>query len=138
MKHHIILDTGPLAAFLNRNDSYHVWSLSQWAEIEAPFFTCEPVISEACFLLRTYKEGSQGILKMMERGIIEIPFRLYHQVQPISKLMEKYSNVPMSLADACLVRLSEIIPSSTILTIDKDFQVYRKNGKEKIPLIIPY
>jgi len=137
MRRHIILDTGPLVAFLNRNDSYHLWSSSQWREIEAPFFTCESVISEACFLLRLFREGSRSILKMMERGVIEVPFRLDHQVLPISKLMGKYSDVPMSLADACLVRLSEIIPDSTILTIDTDFRVYRKNGKEKIPLILP-
>jgi hypothetical protein len=74
---------------------------------------------------------------MMERGVIEIPFRLDYQFKPISKLMSKYSNVPMSLADACIVRLAEIIPSSTILTIDRDFQIYRKNGKEIISLIIP-
>ncbi|MBN1901739.1 hypothetical protein JW926_10490 [Candidatus Sumerlaeota bacterium] len=64
--------------------------------IEAPFFTCEVVISEACFLLRTSKEGTQVIFKMMERGVIEIPFRLDYQVHPISKLMGKYCDVSMS------------------------------------------
>jgi predicted nucleic acid-binding protein len=133
----IILDTGPLVAFLNKSDSFHEWAVMQFAQLTPPFFTNESVISEACFLLRNTENGSENIFKLLERDLIQIPFRLESEISSILNLLSKYKNVPMSLADACLVRMSEQISDSSICTLDGDFKIYRKEKRKVIPIIIP-
>ena len=133
----IIVDTGPLVAFLNRSDKYHDWSKTQFAELKPPFFSCESVISEACFLLRHSEIGIKNIFQLLERELIKISFQLESEIGVVKNLMSKYKDIPMSLADACLVRMSEQISDSTICTLDKDFRIYRKDKRKFIPLIIP-
>ena len=100
MRRGILLDTGPLVAVLNRRDQYHEWTLAQWDQISPPMCTCEAVLSEACFLLRGTGAGSESVLQMVQRGAIALPFRLDDQIQAVGRLLRKYSQVPMSLADA--------------------------------------
>ena len=133
----VIIDTGPLVAFLNKSDYYYGWTLTQFSQLNPPFFTCEAVISEACFLLRNTGNGMQNVLKLLDRELIQIPFKLDLEISTIQSLMKKYSNLPMSLADACLVRMSEQISQSIICTLDSDFRIYRKEKRKVIPLIIP-
>jgi predicted nucleic acid-binding protein len=133
----VILDTGPLVALLDRRDSYHPWAIAQWADIEPPLLTCESVVSEACFLLDQTSSGSAGVFQMLLRKAIALSFRLDDHVKEIQKLREKYSDVPMSVADASLVRMAEHFSSSAVLTLDGDFKVYRKNSRQTIPLILP-
>ena len=133
----VIVDTGPLVAFLNKNDSYHEWAKTQFSIITPPFISCESVISEACFLLRHFSNGARNILELIERELIVLPINLQTESKSIKRLLEKYNNVPMSLADACLVRLSEQISESVICTIDSDFKIYRKNKRDIIPVIMP-
>ncbi len=136
MKQKVIVDTGVLVAILNKNDSYHGWAIQQFANIQPPLLTCEAIISEACFLLRRYQQ-SNLLLQWLEKGVLSLPFSLQNEIQPLNILLKKYSDVPMSLADGCLVRLAEIYPQSQILTLDSDFTVYRKNGNQLISLIFP-
>ena len=133
----VIIDTGPLVAFLNGSDKYHDWAVTQFSQLNPPFFTCESVISEVCFLLKNTEYGPQNTLKLLERGLIQIPFKLEAEISIIIKLMNKYKNIPMSLADACLVRMCEQIADSTICTLDSDFKIYRKEKRKVIPLIMP-
>ncbi len=133
----IIIDTGPLAAFLNKSDNYHAWALTQFSDLNPPFLTCEAVISEVCFLLRNTGNGVQNVFKLLERELIQIPFKLESESSAIINLMNKYSNIPMSLADACLVRMSEQISDSAVCTLDSDFRIYRKEKRKVIPVIIP-
>lgn len=133
----IILDTGPLVAFLTKSDFFHEWAVMQFAQLTPPFFTNESVISEACFLLRNTENGAQKIFKLLERDLIQIPFRLEPEIITVLKLLTKYKNIPMSLADACLVRMSEQISGSVICTLDGDFNIYRKDKRKIIPIIIP-
>ncbi len=133
----IIADTGVIAAFLNPKDQWREWTVEQWRELPAPFLTCEAVITEACFLLHHTKDGEQDVLSLVEAGILQIDFRLSDKAKSVKSLMKKYENVPMSLADACLVRMSERIENAVVFTTDSDFHIYRKNGKRKIDLIIP-
>jgi predicted nucleic acid-binding protein len=133
----IIADTGVIAAFLNPKDQWREWTVEKWRELPAPFLICESVITEACFLLNHTKDGEQDILSLVEAGILQIEFRLSDEATNIKSLMKKYKNVPMSLADACLVRMSELIDDSVVFTLDGDFHIYRKNGRRKIDLIIP-
>ena len=137
MKRGILLDTGPLVAFLNQQDSYHTWASAQWNQIAPPMFTCEAVLSEACFLLAQTNAGSEPVVQMLQRGILAIPFCLKDHARTIAQLIEKYRSVPMSLADACLVRMSELYSHSQILTLDSDFALYRRNGRQVIPTLMP-
>ena len=125
MKQGVILDTGPLVAFLNRRDKFHQWALDQWGQIAPPMLTCEAVVFEACFLLASTMTGTHSVMQMIERNVIAISFRLDDNLLPVKKLLAKYRSVPMSLADACLVCMSELNPNSPVLTLDSDFNMYR-------------
>ena len=137
MKRLVILDTGPLVALVNGRDKDHQWAVAQWSQIEAPLLTCESVISEACFLLGQTPTGGTPVLEMLARGVLSTPFRLDEHSRSVGALMRKYADVPMSVADACLVRMAELSAQSTVLTLDRDFRVYRKNGRQVIPILIP-
>ena len=137
MKENVLLDTGPLVAFLNRRDRYHNWALEHWDQIQPSMLTCEAVISEACFLLAGTGTGIDSIMRMIRRKIIAISFHLDEHVQPVKSLLLKYRSVPMSLADACLIRMSELHSESRIFTLDSDFNLYRKNRRRIIPTIMP-
>ena len=130
----VLIDTGPLVAAINARERNHLWVGEQLRQIRLPMLTCEAVITEACFLLGE----RQGLLfNLMEAGVLEIGFSLKHDAKSIRKLMDKYADVPMSLADACLVRMSEIHDGSRVFTLDADFRIYRRNGRQTIPLIFP-
>ncbi len=137
MKRKAILDAGVLAAILRRRDQYHSWANAQVDEIVVPMLTCEAVLSEAHFLLRDLPLARRAISGMSEDGIFLIAFNYEEQKAFVSKLLEKYADVPMSFADACLVRMSELYPDSAVFTIDGDFKIYRRNGRQQIPLIFP-
>ncbi len=137
MKRRFVVDTGPLVAFLNRRDRHHSWAISQLAQIEPPLATCEAVVTEACHLLRSAPGGAGAVLELVHRGLLSLPFQLAAETDPVSRLMARYSNVPMSLADGCLVRLMELKAESTLLTLDSDFTVYRMHGRRVIPVLMP-
>jgi len=132
-----LLDTGPLVAFLDRRDRYHGWATTHLGELIAPLFTCEPVLSEACFLLRQVHGGGAAVLELVRRGLLQIDFRLEENAGPVAKLLVRYADVPMSLADACLVRMAELQPASGLLTLDRDFRVYRRHGRQVIATTMP-
>jgi predicted nucleic acid-binding protein len=137
VKENVILDTGPLVAFLNRRDRFHQWALENWSQIQPSMLTCEAVISEACFLLGVTGSGIDSVMQLIQRKIIAISFHLDEHIQPVKSLLLKYRSVPMSLADACLIKMSELHPQSRIFTLDRDFNVYRKNRRRIIPTIMP-
>jgi predicted nucleic acid-binding protein len=137
VKRTVLLDTGPLVAFLNRRDRYHSWAVERLSEIEPPLYTCESVISEACFLLQLQKGGREAVLELVQRGLLVVSFDLQSEAASVKKLVARYANVPMELADACLVRMSELHPDSILLTIDSDFGIYRKNGRSVISTSMP-
>jgi len=133
----VLVDTGPLVALVDRRDQYHDWAVLQWSALTPPLFTCEAVLAEACHLLRKFPPGPRAVLEHVARGVLVVSFVLSDEVRPITRLMSRYANVPMSLADACLVRMTEIQSGSHVLTLDGDFRVYRKNGRQVIPTILP-
>ncbi len=137
MKQNTIIDAGALVALINIKDHYHQWAKIQADKLFAPFFTCEAVITEACFLLQSFYGGEDAVMGLVESEKIVIPFQFNQEVKTIRKLMQRYQSVPMSFADACLVRMSELITSNQIFTVDSDFFIYRKNRQENIDLIIP-
>jgi uncharacterized protein len=137
MRRRVLLDTGALVAFLQPQDRFHNWVVKELETILRPLLTCEAVLSEACFLLRNIHNGQDIVMALIERGHIEVPFRIQEEFEAIRLLMNLYQSVPMSFADACLVRMSEKYSESIILTSDSDFYIYRKNRNEIIPVIIP-
>lgn len=133
----IIIDTGPLIAFLNANDKHHLWAKENFNALKPPFFCCEAVLAETCFLLNKIKAGSLSIFEMLQRNLIISSFVLKDEITVIKKLMIRYKDVPISLADACLVRMSEQHADSTIFTLDQDFLIYRRHGREVISTLMP-
>lgn len=131
------VDTGPLVALLNANDLHHAWATATFETMEPPLHTCEAVVSEACFLLRTSKGGPDAMLALLAKGVVVADFRLCAELAALRKLMTKYASVPMSVADACLVRMSELDSELTLVTLDADFGVYRRHGRQVIPVISP-
>jgi predicted nucleic acid-binding protein len=131
----IVLDTGPIVALLNRRDAHHDWARDVLESLRGPFTTCEAVIAEACYLLR--HRGSDLVMELGERGFVTVSFALQTQWVRVHGLMRRYDNVPMSLADACLVRMSELEPEARVVTLDRDFRVYRRNGRQAIATITP-
>ncbi|WP_017719821.1 type II toxin-antitoxin system VapC family toxin [Kamptonema formosum] len=137
MRQRVLLDAGPLVALLDRRDRFHSWVTGEWANIAPPLLTCEAVITEACFLLRNVYAGKQAVISLVNTGVIQIPFRLSEESASIAELLTRYQSVPMSLADACLVRMAELYSGSLLFTLDSDFRIYRKNRNEMIAVIMP-
>lgn len=113
----ILLDTGPLVAFLNKGDRYHEWTVAQFAVVNPPLLTCEAVLSETFFLLRHYVNAMRNILTLIENQLLSLPFRLEDEVGAIKKLLIIYEDIPMSLADACLVRMAEQTSDASLLRL---------------------
>jgi predicted nucleic acid-binding protein len=137
MKQKVIADTDVLVAYLNRREKFHEWTKERLKNIAPPLLTCEAVIAETCFLLGKTDGGIEKLFELFESSFIVLPFRLEKEITIIKKFIFRYANVPMSLADACLVRMSEQYPDSEVFTVDNDFRIYRKNRRQVIPLIIP-
>lgn len=111
--------------------------MEQLARLPPSLITCEAVLTEAAFLLRGTRGGSDRLMELVERGMLTCPFELSAEAPHVRRLMKRYADVPMSLADACLVRMSEERPHSSVMTLDSDFRRYRKLGRQVIPLICP-
>lgn len=137
MIRNVLLDTGPLIALIDRRDRHHAWAAAQFADIVPPLLTCEAVLTEACHLAPRAGRPREEPLKLLSRGVVRVAFALDENYEEVSSMIERYSDVPMSLADACLVRMSELNADCAVLTLDGDFRVYRRNRRQKIPLLIP-
>lgn len=133
----VIVDAGPLVAFLVKRDRYHDWVRGQFARVSAPLISCEAALAEASHLIRRAGGTLDFIFEAMRRGRLSCPFRLDEEADAVQRLLDRYRDLPVSLADACLVRMAELYDSSPVLTLDQDFSVYRKNGRQVISLITP-
>jgi predicted nucleic acid-binding protein len=132
-----LLDTGPLAAYLYPRDTYHDWAVRQFEAADAPFLTCEAVLTEACFLAARNGQAAISVLQMFSCGVVRISLDIEEELPGIEALMKRYANVPMSLADACLVRMAEM-KALPICTLDSDFAIYRAQRRRPLNLISPY
>jgi len=129
-----IADTGLLIAFANRNDAYHGWAVSIAANVDGPLLTCEAVLAEAAFHLSSV----QLILSMIEDEFVTIAFNALDHLPQLTDLAKRYDDRRPDLADLCLVRMSELFPHHSVITTDReDFMIYRRNRRERIPLICP-
>lgn len=133
----ILVDTGPLVAFLREAEADHEWAAEKFQEMPAPFLTCEPVLTETFFLVSKHSGGARRFFNLLGSGLLEVDFPIIREREALWKLIHKYEDLPMSLADACLVRLAELHPSANVFTLDRHFRTYRKNGRQQIPVIMP-
>ncbi len=134
----VLVDAGPLYALINRREHYyHQWVTSEAARLDPPLHTCNAVLSEAHFLLGRLYGGSVALNRMIEAGKIAMSLVYADHMERVNHLMSAYSNVPMSFADACLVRMAEILPNARIFTTDGDFRIYRKHRDQPLDLLIP-
>lgn len=132
-----IVDTGPLVAFLDRAERHHRWVMERIGELDAPLLVCEPVLAEAMYLLAGLPRAQAALFGLLENGALSIAFRLDEHVSALRKLHQKYLDIPMSLADACIVRMAELNERHAVFTLDSDFLVYRKHGRAPLVLIQP-
>ena len=137
MLHQVIVDTGVLVALIDRRDHYHAWVVGQLAQIAPPLLTCEAVLSETWFLLQRVRNGRETLLQLLAQRQVVVQFDLDSELAAVATLLSRYQSVPVSWADAELVRMAELFPNSVVFTLDSDFQVYRKNRDRPIALLSP-
>jgi uncharacterized protein len=133
----VVVDTGPIVALLDADDRYHAWARAQFARLRPPLLTCEAVLTESCFLIARGGGDASAVLQLVERSVISVAQLFDTEAASIARLMHRYRNVPMSLADACLVRLIELTSQTTLFTLDSAFEIYRQKGRRLIPLLAP-
>lgn len=133
----IIADTGPIVALINPRDHHHQWARTAIRQMSEPMLTCDAVLSEALFLISGAPNGIRRFTDILASGAIQSDFATAANLRELTVLIRKYQTLPMSFADACIVRLAEIHEGAAVLTIDSHFHVYRKNGSEPISLVMP-
>ena len=129
-----ILDAGPLIAAMNRSDSFHHWSVQTLERLGPPFYTCPEVVAEAAAMTG----NPAAIVEMIQAGEIVLDFNLADHAEPVLRFLRKYRDRETDLADACIVRMTELHRRCRVITIDRaDFEVYRRNGRDLIPFLAP-
>ena len=121
----VLLDTGVIVALLDRSERFHEACAEAIRELESPLITCEAVIAESCYLLRNLTGAAEAIIENVAAGIFQIPFQLSGEAAGVKQVLRKYRDRRIDLADACLIRLADEFETGDILTMDRDFAVYR-------------
>jgi len=135
MAANVLVDSGFLVALINRRDQNHTWAAAQAPTFPRPWQTCEPALSEAFYMLG--QSGAPHLITLLARRALICGFQLDEHITDVIKLLQKYADVPMSLADACLVRMTEVLSDSALLTTDSDFRIYRRHGRQTVPCVLP-
>jgi uncharacterized protein len=130
-----LVDAGFLVALLSRRDANHGWAAAQAPLLPPPWMTCEAVLSETAHLLGG--RGTKSLASLLRRGALVCGYRFADDMDAVLKLLEKYADVPMSFADACLVRMTETLNDPVLLTTDTDFRIYRRHGRQVVPCVLP-
>lgn len=129
-----IADTGFLVAFANRSDRHHDWAVGVARQVSEPLLTCEAVLAKTAFHLG----DTALVLAMVEDGLVTPAFDCGQQLPQLAALAKRYADRSPDLADLCLVRMSELHPRHSVVTVDRRaFRVYRRNRRDAIPLVCP-
>ncbi len=132
----ILVDTGPLVSLIDSSEAQHGWACEQLASLRPPLYTCEAVIAKAVYLLASAQLDATAPLDLIARGVLRIHFDLAAECASVRALIARYAP-RMDLADACLVRMTELERDSRVLTLDGDFRIYRRDGRHVVPVIMP-
>lgn len=131
-----ICDTGPLVAYLNRNDAYHSWAVELMKQVRSPMLTTEPVLTEVAYFLRADHVDVDPLFQLLERNAVRVDLQVAAHWPRLRTLMARYHQ--MDLADASIVVLSERQMRCQVLTVDrKDFSIYRRNDRQVIDFVAP-
>ncbi len=131
----VIIDSSALVALLDPREEHHAWARDVVADLPLPWVTCEAVPVEAFFLLDP--AGTKWLARLLRDRRLLVVYGLRDEGAPVLDLMEKYADVPMSVADACLVRMSETMPEPVVVTTDSDFRIYRRHSRRVVPCLMP-
>lgn len=137
MNRPLIVDTGVLVAAFDRGDAWSGWVAETMKQIQGPLLTCESVLAETWFLLRNTPEAWDKVSGWIDRGWLQIAFSLSENWKTVDSLMKKYRDLPMSLADACLVVMIEQEIGSRVFTLDHHFRIFRHSGRKTVPVLMP-
>lgn len=135
MARNVLVDAGFVVALLSSRDTHHAWAVAHASQFAPPWGTCEAALSETFHLVGQHGAPSLGAL--LRRKSLLVTFRLGEHLDSVLRLMRKYSDLPISLADACLVRMTESLADPILLTTDADFHVYRRHGRHVVPCVTP-
>jgi len=135
MARSVLADAGFVVALLSSRDNHHEWAVLQASQYPPPWSTCEAVLAKAFHLLG--ERGAANLGSLLRRRALLVTFDLAKNVEPVVRLIEKYANIPMGLADACLVRMTETLADPIVLTTDEDFRVYRRHSRQVVPCVTP-
>lgn len=135
MAGNVLVDAGFVVALLSGRDTHHVWAIAQTSRLPPPWSTCEAALSETFYLLA--ERGAPALCALLRRGSLRVAFDLGRDLEAVLNLMRKYADVPMSLADACLVRMTERLADAVVLTTDEDFRIYRRHSRNVVPCVTP-
>ena len=128
-----IADTGVIVALLAADDTFHEWAAAAFRR-HSPFFTCDAVLAEAC----SFFANPLPVLTLVSRGDLILDFNLATQMPRVFALTTKYADQPMDLADACIVRMTELTTRCKVWTMDRaDFLIYRRHGRQAVPCEFP-
>jgi predicted nucleic acid-binding protein len=133
----VLLDTGVIVALLDRSEQHHKSCVGALEAITGPLVTCEAVIAESCYLLRSLPGAPEAILENVVSGTFQIPFKLSRSASQIQRVFRKYQDREVDFADACLIHLATELKTGEILTLDHDFEVYRWSVNKPFHLLIP-
>lgn len=133
----ILSDAGPLVALFNFRERNHEWALARFREFAEPIITTETVLAESLYLLQRVPNGVRKLLALWERSCLTVSFSAESEKMALLQLMKRHADVPISLAHASLIRLSEIHTTCQVWTLAADFCVYRRHGRQTIPLLTP-
>ncbi len=121
----VLIDTSVIVALIDQDARLHARCAEFVLAQTAPLITCEAVIAESCHLLRRYHGGAEAVLENIEAGVFQIPFRIESSAGRVLRIIRKYHDREVDLADACLIDLANALGTGDILTLDRDFEIYR-------------
>ncbi|HEY2800493.1 MAG TPA: PIN domain-containing protein [Chthoniobacterales bacterium] len=133
----VLADAGPLVALFNPRDRFHAWTRARFDEFTEPMVTCEAVLAETLFLATKVPGACARILALWHRDLLQLTFSAEQERVALQRLLTKYADLPISLADACLIRMSEIHSDSLVWTVDRHFSIYRRHGRQVVPTLMP-
>ena len=132
----VLLDAGAIVALLDRSEKFHQACAAAIRQLEAPLITCEAVLAETCYLLRNLPGASEAVIENVAAGIFQVPFQLSREALAVKQVLRKYRDRKIDLADACLICLAEEFGTADILTLDKDFEVYRWTRRKPFRILL--
>ncbi|MDZ4834065.1 MAG: PIN domain-containing protein [Candidatus Melainabacteria bacterium] len=132
-----LIDAGPLIAYYNSGDAWHRPVQVFLEKFRGQFVTTEPVITEAMWMLSGSAKVQNELLKDLALKLFQLAPLVEADFKQIAKLNLKYSDVPADFADLSLVAVSERLEISDIVTLDSDFDIYRRLGRKKFNRIFP-